>query len=142
MSGRRIAAVAALGLSTVAVAGCGGGSSSSETTSETTTTASTTTTTIASGATLAATVGPGFTIGLTGPDGKAVESLSAGTYTIEVDDQSNAHNFHLTGEGVDKATSVSAQGKETWKVTLVDGKYHYQCDPHASEMNGDFEVTG
>ena len=143
MPGRRLVAATGLALCAVALAGCGGGSSNSAaTTTETTTTASTTTTTTANGTTLAASVGPGFTISLTGPDGKAVETLKAGTYTIDVDDQSEAHNFHLTGAGVDKSTTVSGTGKETWTVTLEAGKYHYQCDPHASEMNGDFEVSG
>jgi plastocyanin len=37
---------------------------------------------------------------------------------------------------------VSEVGTATWNVTLEAGSYHFQCDPHASSMNGDFEVTG
>jgi len=39
-------------------------------------------------------------------------------------------------------TEVSETGVVTWKVDLQAGSYHFQCDPHASSMNGDFEVTG
>ena len=90
---------------------------------------------------LDATVGPGFTITLD-QNGNAVSTLAAGTYTIAVDDKSDIHNFHLTGPGVDKATDVGGTGKETWKVELKDGSYHFQCDPHASSMNGSFTVSG
>ena len=60
-----------------------------------------------------------------------------------VNDQSTAHNFHLTGPGgVDVSTEVSDEGEKTFDVTLVAGEYKFQCDPHASSMNGSFEVTG
>ncbi len=65
-----------------------------------------------------------------------------GRYTINVDDQSDIHNFHLSGPGVDEATEVGTTGMTTWDVTLEAGSYHFQCDPHSSQMNGDFEVTG
>ena len=93
----------------------------------------------AAGNTLEGTVGPGFTITLT-QNGKPVTALAAGTYTITVDDKANIHDFHLTGPGVDKATDVSGTGTTTWTVDLKAGKYHYQCDPHASSMNGNFTV--
>jgi plastocyanin len=88
---------------------------------------------------LTATVGPGFTISLT-KGGKKVSKLTAGAYTITVSDKSGAHNFHLKGPGVNKKTSVSAKGSQTWKVTLKKGKYTYVCDPHASFMKGSFQV--
>jgi plastocyanin len=90
--------------------------------------------------TLNATDGPGFTITLT-KAGKKVTTLTAGTYVIKVADKSNIHNFHLTGPGVDKKTSVGAQGTFTWKVTLKKGTYKYVCDPHATFMHGSFKVT-
>jgi plastocyanin len=83
--------------------------------------------------------GPGFTITLT-KAGKKVTTLPAGTYVIKVADKSSAHNFHLTGPGVNKSTSVGAQGTFTWKVTLKKGTYKYVCDPHASFMKGSFTV--
>ena len=41
---------------------------------------------------------------------------------------------------MDKATDVEQTGTFIWTVTFVAGKYHYQCDPHASTMKGDFTV--
>ena len=108
-------------------------------TTETTTTETTDTT--ASGTTLTASVGPGFEISLTDASGNDVSTLTAGTYTIDVDDQSDIHNFHLTGTGVDEMTDVGGTGTTTWTVTFEAGSYHFQCDPHASTMNGDFDVT-
>jgi hypothetical protein len=92
--------------------------------------------------TLFATVGPGFTIRLDDASGNGVKHLDPGTYTIQVDDRANIHNFHLTGPGVDKATDIEQVGKVTWTVTFTNGTYHYQCDPHASIMKGDFTVGG
>jgi hypothetical protein len=89
--------------------------------------------------TLVATDGPGFTITLT-KGGTKVRSLAAGTYTIKVQDKSNIHNFHLTGPGVNKKTSVAAVATFTWKVTLKKGTYKYICDPHATIMKGSFTV--
>jgi plastocyanin len=89
--------------------------------------------------TLVATDGPGFTITLT-KGGAKVRSLAAGTYTIKVQDKSNIHNFHLSGPGLNKKTSVGAVGTFTWKVTLKKGTYTYICDPHASIMKGSFTV--
>src|ERR1700730_14000090 len=71
---------------------------------------------------LKGTVGPGFTITLT-KGGKKVTSLPAGTYTIVVADKSGIHNFHLTGKGLNKSTSVGGQGTSTWTVKLRKGTY-------------------
>jgi plastocyanin len=132
-----------LGLATLALAaaGCGGGDNDSASTTETATT-ETTSTSGETGTTLQGSVCPGFEISLTGSDGQAVSTLTPGTYTIDVNDQSDAHNFHLTGPGVEETTDVGGTGTTTWTVTLQDGSYHFQCDPHASTMNGDFEVSG
>jgi plastocyanin len=122
----------------LALAGCGGGSNEASTTTTETTTTETTT---ASGNTLTGSVGPGFEISLKDSSGNDVTSLAAGAYTINVDDQSSSHNFHLTGPGVDVMTDVSGTGMTPWQVTLQAGSYHFQCDPHQSTMNGDFTVT-
>jgi hypothetical protein len=90
--------------------------------------------------TLFGTVGPGFTIRLADASGNPVTNLDPGTYTIQVDDKAGIHNFHLTGPGVDKATGIEELGTVTWTVTFAVGRYHYQCDPHASTLNGDFTV--
>lgn len=86
------------------------------------------------------TVGPGFTITLT-QGGKAVKTLKAGTYTIKVADKSSIHDFHLTGPGVNKATSVGGTGNTTWTVKLKPGTYKYVCDPHKTLMKGSFKVS-
>ena len=88
------------------------------------------------GTTLNGSVGPGFEISLDGTEG-----ITAGDYTLGVNDRSSAHNFHLTGPGgVEVSTSVSDEGEESFEVTLVPGEYKFQCDPHASSMNGSFTV--
>jgi plastocyanin len=120
----------------LAVAGCGGGDDEGSAT----TAAATETTTESSGSgggtTLNGSVGPGFDISLDGTDG-----LTAGSYTLVVNDQSSAHNFHLTGPGgVDVSTSVEETGEKSFDIELQAGEYKFVCDPHASQMNGSFTV--
>jgi plastocyanin len=95
---------------------------------------------VAATPTLNGTDGPGFTITLT-KGGKKVTKLPAGTYVFKIADKSTIHNFHLTGPGVNKTTSVGAQGTSTWKLTLKKGTYKYVCDPHKAFMKGSFVVT-
>jgi|ERR1700704_5928979 plastocyanin len=85
--------------------------------------------------TLTGTDGPGFTITF------SKKTVKAGKYKIVISDKSNIHNFHLTGPGVNKATSVGGTGTTTWTVTLKKGTYKYVCDPHATAMKGSFKVT-
>jgi plastocyanin len=123
----------------LAVAGCGGddddgggGEAAATTAAETGAGGGTT----GGGTTLNGSVGPGFDISLDGTDG-----ITAGDYTLVVDDQSPAHNFHLTGPGgVDVSTDVSTEGEQSFQVKLVPGEYKFVCDPHASTMNGSFTV--
>jgi plastocyanin len=89
---------------------------------------------------LQATVGPGFTISLRDASGAGVSRLDPGTYTIHVVDQSDMHDFHLSGPGVDKATDVTGTGEEDWQVTLSAGTYTYICDVHPTTMRGTFTV--
>ncbi len=89
--------------------------------------------------TLTAVVGPSFTITLK-KAGKKVSKLKAGTYRIVISDKSSIHNFHLTGPGVNKRTSVEKVGKATWTIKLRKGTYRYVCDPHAGSMKGSFKV--
>jgi plastocyanin len=116
----------------LAVAGCGGGDDEESTTTEATTTEASG---AGGGTTLNGSVGPGFEIGLDGTDG-----LTPGSYTLVVNDQSPAHNFHLTGPGVDVKTDVGAEGEESFEIELQAGEYTYVCDPHASQMRGSFTV--
>ena len=91
---------------------------------------------------LVATVGTGdaFVITLRDANGNPVTHLDPGAYDIAVRDVSEQHNFHLRGPGVDRATALEAVETVTWTVTLTDGTYTYQCDPHASVMHGSFTV--
>ena len=84
--------------------------------------------------------GPGFTITLKKGSTK-VTKLKAGKYKFVIKDMSDIHNFHLSGSGINKKTSVSAKGTFTWTVTLKKGTYKFVCDPHAAIMKGSFKVT-
>jgi plastocyanin len=86
------------------------------------------------------TVGPGFTISLRDAQGQPVTRLDPGEFEIQVEDRSEEHNFHLRGPGVDVSTAVETTGEQTFKVTLVDGRYTFVCDPHAPTMRGAFDV--
>jgi plastocyanin len=72
--------------------------------------------------------------------GKKVSSLKAGKYTIVVKDEAGDHDFHLTGPGVNRTTTVGGTGTQRWTVTLKRGTYTYKCDPHAAFMKGSFTV--
>jgi plastocyanin len=90
---------------------------------------------------LSGSVGPGFSITLRDAQGNAVTRVEPGEFEIEVDDKSEEHNFHLLGPGgIDVSTAVPFVGKQTFRVNLVDGRYTFQCDPHAAQMNGAFNV--
>ena len=84
---------------------------------------------------LTGTDGPGFTITM------SKKTVKAGTYKIVIRDRSSIHNFHLSGPGVNKKTSVAAVGTTTWTVKLKKGTYKFVCDPHASIMRGVLKVT-
>src|SRR5919109_1589688 len=90
--------------------------------------------------TLHGVVGPSFTISLTDDSGNRVTHLDPGTYTIDVKDQANIHNFDLQGPGVSQATDIEFVGSVTWTVTFTDGTYKYVCDVHTSIMHGSFTV--
>ena len=89
--------------------------------------------------TLTASVGPGSTIFLK-KSGKAVKTLKAGTYKINVSDKSKVYNFHLLGPGVNKKTGVTFKGKVTWTVKLKKGSYSYKCDAKKGMIRR-FKVT-
>jgi plastocyanin len=84
---------------------------------------------------LTGTVGPGFTITMN------KKTVKAGTYTITIHDQASIHDFHLTGSGVDKKTSVTGTGTTKWTVKLKKGTYHFVCDPHRTIMHGVLKVS-
>jgi plastocyanin len=85
--------------------------------------------------TLTGTVGPGFTITMN------KKTVKAGTYAITIHDRASIHDFHLTGLGVNKKTSVTGTGTTKWTVKLKKGTYHFVCDPHRTIMHGVLKVT-
>jgi len=99
----------------------------------------------AGGTQLTGSVGPGFAITLTGPDGAPVTHLEPGTYQLLVHDLSEEHNFHLfgpAGSGVDVTSGLDLGfvGNKTFTLVLPDGiKVNYVCDAHAV-MRGSFTV--
>jgi plastocyanin len=84
---------------------------------------------------LTGTVGPGFTITLKRGTAE-VRTLAAGAYSFVINDRSNIHNFHLTGPGVDRKTTVAFMGAIRWTVKLRAGTYTYLCDPHSTGLMG------
>lgn len=64
------------------------------------------------------------------------------TVNFTSDDGDVAHNFHLTGNGVNEATKVLTGGKsETLELDLsTPGTYDFVCDPHPN-MTGEVRVV-
>jgi plastocyanin len=83
--------------------------------------------------------GPDFSVALLDANNQPVRLLRPGTYTIDVEDTTDDHDFHFHGPGVDKSTTLGFVGIETWTVTLRAGFYGYRCHPH-DIMFGDFQV--
>ena len=81
-----------------------------------------------------------FEITLTDSSGEPVETLPAGEYTINVNDLSEIHNFHLTGGEVDESTTVPEVTETTFTVELTAGDYEAICDPHPNMVTS-FTVT-
>jgi plastocyanin len=84
-------------------------------------------------------VGPGRTISLK-KGGAMVKALSAGTYKVTVKDASAKDNFHLTGPGVSKKTSVRGKRTFSWTLNLRAGKYTYRSDAH-KKLKRTFRVS-
>jgi plastocyanin len=101
----------------------------------------------AQGEPLIATVGTndGFDIALRHEDGRMVERIPPGTYTIRVRDLSRLHNFHLASNSdasVDFRTELEFVGEQDFTATFKDGhRYAYACEPHWQTMNGEFFVA-
>jgi plastocyanin len=94
---------------------------------------------------LIATVGTNDTqvITLTHANGSPVGDIPAGTYTIEVRDRSRMHNFHLSGPGVDRRTTVEEIATDTWVVTFRDQSvYTFLCEAHPTTMRDNFTTGG
>ena len=139
MTDVKLALVLACAALIVGATACGGDDSSSS--DETTTEAATTPEPSGGGgsasATLTGETGPGFEISV------SQDTVKAGTYTLDIEDKSEMHNFHLVGPGVDEEiTDVPFVGEKSVTVTLEPGTYTFQCDPHVAQgMKGTFTVT-
>ena len=72
--------------------------------------------------------------------GKRATTIDPGKYLIVVSDRSKALNFHLTGPGVNKKTSVGKTGVARWRFTLAPGKYVYRSDK-GKKIRGSFRVS-
>jgi plastocyanin len=79
-------------------------------------------------------------ITVTNAQGARVTRLDPGSYQLTVNDQSDFHNFHLQGPGVDVATGVEFVGKMSFDVNLSEGTYLYICDVHPISLRGSFAV--
>jgi hypothetical protein len=93
---------------------------------------------------LIGTDGPGFTIDLTDANGKHVDVLTAGTYTLLVHDLSDIHNFALGSQTTNTrllTTGIEFVGDETFTLDLPPGSYAYACSAHFETMNGRFLVV-
>ena len=95
---------------------------------------------VVSGKFLQATVGPGVFVTLR-LNGRVVKTLPAGSYTISVTDKSAKDNFHLTGKGVNKSTSVAKSQTASWTVKLVKGSYTVTSDGHPKLLRRTITVT-
>jgi hypothetical protein len=68
-----------------------------------------------------------------------VKVLYQQQYRILVRDSSSRQNFHLSGPGVNRKTSVARTTRTTWRLTLVAGTYVYRSD-RSSRLRGTFVV--
>jgi hypothetical protein len=85
-----------------------------------------------------------FSISLKDSAGQPVGLLGAGNYDIQIDDWASAHNFHLfhsAGADVFTTPVIGTLHTTMSGVSLSAGSYEYQCDPHASILNGSFTVV-
>jgi hypothetical protein len=93
---------------------------------------------------LVGTVGPGFTIDLQDANGKHVDVLTAGTYTLLVHDLSDVHNFALGSQTTNTRIltgGIAYVGDETYTLVLTPGRYAYACSAHPDTMTGRFIVV-
>jgi plastocyanin len=71
--------------------------------------------------------------------GSRARTVARGRYRIAVRDSSRRENFHLTGPGINRKTTVAGMQKPTWTVTLRAGRYTYRSD-RTRRLRGTFRV--
>jgi len=69
------------------------------------------------------------------------KTVQHGRYKLVVHDTTTLHNWHITGQGVDHATVIGGTGTFKWRVRLLAGSYHVQCDQHPMMMHFDISVS-
>ena len=67
-------------------------------------------------------------------------TLSPGRYRIVIRDSTTRHNWHLSGNGQDRATSISGTGRSVFKIRLRAGTYTVVCDAHSTTMRFTIQV--
>jgi hypothetical protein len=87
---------------------------------------------------LTATVGPRSSISLTTAYGDPLSAIETGTYALNVGDLSRQDGFHLSGPGVNLATTARFKGTKHWTVVLKPGTYRYRSDRRSSTLRGTF----
>jgi hypothetical protein len=85
---------------------------------------------------LTGSVGPGRSITMRDSAGR-LSAVDAGPVILTVTDRTKAHNFHLTGPGVNRKTGVAFRGRVTWRLTLRPGRYTYRSD-RSARVRGSF----
>jgi hypothetical protein len=88
---------------------------------------------------LTGSVGPGRAITMRDSAGR-LGTVDAGPVIVTVTDRTKAHNFHLTGPGVNRKTGVAFRGRVTWRLTLRPGRYTYRSD-RSARVRGSFTAT-
>ncbi|HEU0246972.1 MAG TPA: hypothetical protein VFR38_07780, partial [Gaiellaceae bacterium] len=65
--------------------------------------------------------------------GVDVTHLAPGSYTVNVNDISDQHNFRLRGpNGLEMRTDIWTVDPQVWTgLEFVDGLYHFNCEHHA-----------
>ncbi|HEY4349036.1 MAG TPA: hypothetical protein VGM80_15780 [Gaiellaceae bacterium] len=81
-----------------------------------------------------------YSIGVTFDDGSVAKSVPPGTYTLLINDQSQLHNFHFYGAGLDDESGVTDVQTLRFTVNLTTGIYNFVCDVHPDEMAGTIVV--
>jgi len=80
-------------------------------------------------------VGPRFDISV------RPRRVEPGTYRVVIQDQSNMHNWHIQGPGVDRKTGIAFVGTKRFTITVTAGTYDIQCDMHPTSMNTTLRVV-
>jgi hypothetical protein len=60
-------------------------------------------------------------------------SVRAGRYRVLVQDRSRRANFHLSGRGLNRRTTMRFTGRATWTLRLARGTYRFGSDPEPLE---------